>query len=359
MEKSPDAFRTISEVAEFLETPAHVLRFWESRFPQIRPVKRAGGRRYYRPADVALLTGIKRLLHDEGMTIRGVQKILREQGVRFVSGVADESSDADQDATLAAALAAVLPATAEPEPPAVSASAQIIALPSVPSEATAQEQPVEAETPEVEDLIAAVVSQDQTPAPDIMPAMTPPEVVQSDLFADLPVAAAPPRPTATSVSVWPPATAAAPQESPSLPEEEVAEAPMEVWADPDEHAPEPLPDAASVTSLPMAPTAATLHEEATVDGGQEIQPEHDLHMKDALVATPQDGPAPPPGFESGLRPDPQPATAPRRDETPIAQRLRALHADEIDSESRETIDLVLGHALGLRARLARPFKPEP
>ncbi|WP_444666105.1 MerR family transcriptional regulator [Cereibacter changlensis] len=87
MEKSADAFRTISEVAEVLETPAHVLRFWESRFPQIRPVKRAGGRRYYRPADIALLAGIKRLLHDEGMTIRGVQKILREQGVRHVAGL--------------------------------------------------------------------------------------------------------------------------------------------------------------------------------------------------------------------------------------------------------------------------------
>lgn len=88
MEKSPDAFRTISEVAESLETPAHVLRFWESRFPQIRPVKRAGGRRYYRPADVALLSGIRHLLHDEGMTIRGVQKILREQGVRHVASMA-------------------------------------------------------------------------------------------------------------------------------------------------------------------------------------------------------------------------------------------------------------------------------
>ena len=88
MEKSPEAFRTISEVAETLETPAHVLRFWESRFPQIRPVKRAGGRRYYRPADVALLSGIRHLLHDEGMTIRGVQKILREQGVRHVAAMA-------------------------------------------------------------------------------------------------------------------------------------------------------------------------------------------------------------------------------------------------------------------------------
>ena len=90
MEKSPDAFRTISEVADHLETPAHVLRFWESRFPQIKPVKRAGGRRYYRPSDVALLTGIKHLLHDEGMTIRGVQKILREQGVRHVAGIGGE-----------------------------------------------------------------------------------------------------------------------------------------------------------------------------------------------------------------------------------------------------------------------------
>ena len=88
MDKSPDAFRTISEVADALETPAHVLRFWESRFPQIKPVKRAGGRRYYRPADVALLGGIRHLLHDAGMTIRGVQKILREQGVRHVAALA-------------------------------------------------------------------------------------------------------------------------------------------------------------------------------------------------------------------------------------------------------------------------------
>lgn len=92
MEKSPDAFRTISEVADHLDTPAHVLRFWESRFPQIKPVKRAGGRRYYRPSDVALLEGIKRLLHDEGLTIRGVQKILREQGIRHVAGLVEEPS---------------------------------------------------------------------------------------------------------------------------------------------------------------------------------------------------------------------------------------------------------------------------
>ena len=89
MEKSRDAFRTISEVADLLGTPAHVLRFWESRFPQIRPVKRAGGRRYYRPSDVALLSGIKRLLHGDGLTIRGVQKVLRENGIRHVMALAE------------------------------------------------------------------------------------------------------------------------------------------------------------------------------------------------------------------------------------------------------------------------------
>lgn len=86
MAKSAQAFRTIGEVAEALDTPAHVLRFWESKFSQVRPVKRAGGRRYYRPEDLELLGGIKMLLHDQGMTIKGVQKLLREKGVRHVAG---------------------------------------------------------------------------------------------------------------------------------------------------------------------------------------------------------------------------------------------------------------------------------
>lgn len=86
MSKSRDAFRTISEVSEWLEAPAHVIRFWESKFSQIKPVKRAGGRRYFRPEDIALLGGIKALLHDDGYTIKGVQKLLREKGVGYVSG---------------------------------------------------------------------------------------------------------------------------------------------------------------------------------------------------------------------------------------------------------------------------------
>jgi DNA-binding transcriptional MerR regulator len=87
LEKAPDAFRTISEVADEIDVPQHVLRFWESRFPQIRPMKRGGGRRYYRPDDVDLLRGVRHLLYGEGYTIRGVQRILREQGVTFVQEI--------------------------------------------------------------------------------------------------------------------------------------------------------------------------------------------------------------------------------------------------------------------------------
>lgn len=98
--KSPDAFRTISEVADWLEVQAHVLRFWESKFSQVKPVKRAGGRRYYRPVDMQLLGGIKQLLHEDGMTIKGVQKILREKGVAHVSSFSRplDSELIDQDA---------------------------------------------------------------------------------------------------------------------------------------------------------------------------------------------------------------------------------------------------------------------
>lgn len=87
MDKSPDAFRTISEVADELNVPQHVLRFWETRFVQIKPMKRAGGRRYYRPADVDLVRGIRALLYGEGYTIRGVQRIFKEEGGAYVVGV--------------------------------------------------------------------------------------------------------------------------------------------------------------------------------------------------------------------------------------------------------------------------------
>ena len=87
MDKSPDAFRTISEVAEQLDLPQHVLRFWETRFSQIKPLKRGGGRRYYRPQDVDLIKGIRHMLYDQGYTIKGVQKLLRDNGVQFLIAI--------------------------------------------------------------------------------------------------------------------------------------------------------------------------------------------------------------------------------------------------------------------------------
>ena len=105
VDKSPDAFRTISEAAEELDLPQHVLRFWETRFSQIKPLKRGGGRRYYRPDDVLLLKGIRHLLYDRGFTIKGVQQILKDQGIRQViaigqTGAIEPVTVADPDSEL-------------------------------------------------------------------------------------------------------------------------------------------------------------------------------------------------------------------------------------------------------------------
>ncbi|MEM7303527.1 MAG: MerR family transcriptional regulator [Pseudomonadota bacterium] len=97
MNKSADAFRTISEVADDLDLPQHVLRFWETKFSQIKPMKRGGGRRYYRPDDIDLLKGIRHLLYSEGYTIKGVQRILKERGNRFVMAIGTGQSTADFD----------------------------------------------------------------------------------------------------------------------------------------------------------------------------------------------------------------------------------------------------------------------
>ena len=113
MAKSPEAFRTISEVAEELDVPQHVLRFWETRFNQIKPMKRGGGRRYYRPSDVDLLKGIRTLLYGQGYTIRGVQRILREQGMPHVAGIGRGEIEPDQQ-------------TGDDESPAPKAPAKVV-----------------------------------------------------------------------------------------------------------------------------------------------------------------------------------------------------------------------------------------
>src|SRR5947208_10870590 len=121
MDKSPDAFRTISEVAQDLDLPQHVLRFWETRFAQIKPLKRGGGRRYYRPDDIDLLKGIRQLLYGEGYTIRGVQRILKEDGVRFVQAIGRGEQSVEAP-----------PAGAAPEAPVEGEGAAAVAAPAGP-----------------------------------------------------------------------------------------------------------------------------------------------------------------------------------------------------------------------------------
>lgn len=146
MEKSRDALRTISEVADWLGVPTHVLRFWESRFSQVRPIKRAGARRYYSRSDMALLGGIRKLLYEDGLTIRGVQKVLREQGVKSVAAISPpldgqpdsyESKLPVSDSHDRTEPRAILSGEAEPPAPASAAAPETVDLRTPGSEADA------------------------------------------------------------------------------------------------------------------------------------------------------------------------------------------------------------------------------
>lgn len=129
MAKSREAFRTIAEVADWLGLPAHVLRFWESKFTQIRPVKGAGGRRYYRPQDMALIGGIKTLLHDQGMTIKGAQKLLREKGIKHVAAISPPLDSALSPKTRAKPMPAEAPPPNAQTPPKATAKMQFNLFP--------------------------------------------------------------------------------------------------------------------------------------------------------------------------------------------------------------------------------------
>ncbi|MFL4470969.1 MerR family transcriptional regulator [Tateyamaria armeniaca] len=166
MAKSADAFRTISEVADWLGVQSHVLRFWESKFTQVKPVKRAGGRRYYRPTDMLLLGGIRKLLHDDGLTIKGVQKILREEGVAHVADMSpplDDDTAAKLDSDLAARVGddVEMPATQEMPAPVEAA----------PFQTPPEDTPSEAEMPpapadEAAPLPSFMRAPEPAPAPD-------------------------------------------------------------------------------------------------------------------------------------------------------------------------------------------------
>ena len=204
MPKSADAFRTISEVADWLEIQAHVLRFWESKFTQVKPIKRAGGRRYYRPADMLLLGGIKRLLHDDGLTIKGVQKILREEGMSHVAALSapldeltqadlnqsdqntiDMSDSAPQDQTLGlkdpVVESVVLPfEAARPDKTPEEAPKETQAdLGSDPKSA-----PIETAAENTADTVPGLLPAAPSQTPDTQPG--PPEVAQADLASSAP-----------------------------------------------------------------------------------------------------------------------------------------------------------------------------
>jgi DNA-binding transcriptional MerR regulator len=181
MDKSPEAFRTISEVADDLDLPQHVLRFWETRFAQIKPLKRGGGRRYYRPDDIDLLRGIRRLLYGEGYTIKGVQRILRDQGLRHVAALgratvieAEEMRGEPSDARLPEP-----PPMGGPElyaPPAERALAAGPREPSLPAEASPKDfaPPSVRESAPPPQPEPELVASDEEPEDDSAPEVRPP-----------------------------------------------------------------------------------------------------------------------------------------------------------------------------------------
>ncbi len=189
MAKSREAFRTISEVSDRLDTPAHVLRFWETKFTQIKPVKRAGGRRYYRPDDIALLGGIKTLLHDQGMTIKGVQKMLREQGIHHVAAFGpqarNEISD-DIDGDLAADAAAAPHPHGPGVPPHTATDSAADIAPALPSGGPPPQGAVDDAQafPEmVPDVVAAQIT--PVPPPTAPETTVTPDVAQSQRPVDV------------------------------------------------------------------------------------------------------------------------------------------------------------------------------
>lgn len=278
MSKSPDAFRTISEVADWLGVQAHVLRFWESKFAQVKPVKRAGGRRYYRPADMQLLGGIKKLLHDDGLTIKGAQKVIREQGVAEVSALSPPLDAA--------------PGSIEAEP----AGATIVRF-------TGRAEDTEA--PVTEPAFATGHREAGPGTPDTEEAPDP--------------AAAEPVPAPDRAPI-----------SLSLGEEEPAAAP------PEDAAPEEDPEAAPVAAAPSPPAAESAPPAETAPPAPETPkpeaPEEAARLPSFLHRAAPPPPAPP--GTSGASPGPA-AAGPASESPPAdtAPRARAIEAPDPPQEA--------------------------
>ncbi len=317
MAKSPDAFRTISEVADWLGIQAHVLRFWESKFSQVKPIKRAGGRRYYRPADMLLLGGIKQLLHEDGLTIKGAQKLLRENGVPYVADMSQplddltiaviEGSTAGSDDEVSDLQEAVVPDAMPEESPAAPA-AQVLDEPPAPvtPEAPAMPEPeVLASTPTEPEVIASTPEPDlstQTPetAPLVASEPDPEPVPQAVEPADAPDVLAPSETAQTA----PPAEqddVSAPQEPEPAPQE-IEPAPQE----PEPSARTPMADEpVAAETVPSDPASAEPEQPQTSQDAAQAMPSFRARPRSAdaeaiipteptpAPAAPQETPTPP------------------------------------------------------------------
>ncbi|WP_282128209.1 MerR family transcriptional regulator [Roseobacter litoralis] len=331
MPKSPDAFRTISEVADWLGVQAHVLRFWESKFSQVKPIKRAGGRRYYRPADMLLLGGIKQLLHEDGLTIKGAQKLLRENGVPYVADMSQplddltiaviEGSTAGSDDEVSDLQEAVVPDAMPEESPAAPA-AQVLDEPPAPvtPEAPAMPEPeVLASTPTEPEVIASTPEPDlSTQTPDTAPLVAgepdPEPVPQAAVEPeDAPDVLAPSETAQTA----PPAEqddVPAPREPEPAPQE-IEPAPQEPEPAPQEPEPAPQePEPSAITPMADEPVAA----ETVPSDPASAEPEQPQTSQDAAQAMPSFRARPRSADAEAIVPtDPTPApAAPQETPTP-------------------------------------------
>jgi len=318
--KSPDAFRTISEVADWLGVPTHVLRFWESRFSQVKPVKRAGGRRYYRPADMELLGGIRKLLHDDGMTIRGVQKLLREEGPKHVAAMAPTlDEEAMKDITPSNVVDLHSPEAPAEETPAPLDAAQDAPQPPPNAEAPQDTPPVE--TAPVDVPAAEVTTADVAPA---------------DVVTD-PAPVAPPGATPEPITPASPTQEAAPETSEAPPPAPSAD-------------PQPVFDFDTTTSTPDVPepAAADVSEAAsaspdTLDNTLESPEEIDFHAHGTDVAPPPISTTPPvepvstaPPVEDDTPEDPDALPRLGADDLPTVSDTPAPIAPPVASEATST-----------------------
>lgn len=353
MAKSPDAFRTISEVADWLGIQAHVLRFWESKFTQVKPIKRAGGRRYYRPGDMQLLGGIKKLLHDDGLTIKGVQKILREEGMNHVAAMSaplDELTASQLDDT---------PETAAPPPPvaAVEPEKGVVLSFEHAAEKNVKSDPEAVE--ENDELVSGPVDDAGEEAPSA--AASAPDDPEEDDQAR----AAPEAPPAPALEAAPDTPAAAPQGAPepdgieARPAEDPApipEAPMaEDVEDPEDESAAEEPVAIRQADAPeAAPQTEEREPEAPAAEERQALPAFLRRPLESAPADPSDNPPPPASAESDApaaeAAGPQATPEAPVEDTPPALKPRVLPDLALTAEQDfDVIPAVLTTAYRLRS----------